>query len=320
MKIKKITAAITAVTILAGMTACGNTADEAVSETTTAEVAAVSETTTVFETTAAAEETTTVSETDTSVQETTTVSEETTTVSETIAETNTLAVTEFTYVKDNIVDIEDKIPAEWFTAAETCLKGNERYSWFENYDADNYADVKDGYPPLVSFEEYLDENGKAKAKFTSGIIGDFNANGQNEGFIVLNTPHYFTEVAGDEGGTDFLIYINDNGEAEFVTQGYCITVCGELIYDGFSHINICMGENNSSIKELVYSTDGETAKTEIDYTWSIIIDDDNDRLLKGAPVSLDEYDGYIWDNNLNGYADITVSNEEYRTAEEKCLT
>ena len=95
MNIRKITAAVMAVTILAGMTACGNTAEESVSESTTAEV-----TTTVAETTTATEETTTTAEE--TVAETTAVTEETTTA----AETTTVA--EETAIEDNSTDFSQE--------------------------------------------------------------------------------------------------------------------------------------------------------------------------------------------------------------------
>ena len=78
MNIRKITAAVIAVTILAGMTACSDTANE---------TAEVSETTTIAETTTVEEETTT-----TTAE--TTVTEETTTTSETEAETTTTVTEE----------------------------------------------------------------------------------------------------------------------------------------------------------------------------------------------------------------------------------
>ena len=80
MNIKKITAAVMAVTILAGMTACSDTANE---------TAEVSETTTIAETTTVAEETTTTAAETTVTEETTTT--ETTTASKTEAETTTAA-------------------------------------------------------------------------------------------------------------------------------------------------------------------------------------------------------------------------------------
>ena len=86
MNIKKITAAVMAVTILAGLTACGNTAEKSVSESTTAEATTVAETTTTVETTTVVEETTTTSAETTVTEETTTttVSEEESSASGTI--------------------------------------------------------------------------------------------------------------------------------------------------------------------------------------------------------------------------------------------
>ena len=99
MNIRKITAAVMAVTILAGMTACGNTADESVSEITTAEV------TTVAETTTTAEETTTVTEEPTTTTETTTVTEEPTIISESVTTSATESSFDEEQVKQEVAEI-----------------------------------------------------------------------------------------------------------------------------------------------------------------------------------------------------------------------
>ena len=310
MNIKKITAAVMAVTILAGMTACSDTANE---------TAEVSETTTIAEITTVVEETTTTAEETVAetTEETTTATEEVTIEIETETETAVEFTSEgFTYVTDNVVDTADKIPAEWLVSAEACLNGNERYERFVNYDPayeDTFPDVSDVFPPLVEFEDYLDGNGTAKAKFTNGIVGDFNGNGKNEAFVVLGTPYFYTENGGSEGGPDFLVYINENGEAQLLTQGYCIAVDGKLDYNGFSHVFLYMGDNNASNRSLVCSTDGINAKVEIEYNWSVIIDDENNRLLKNMQVYREEmeFKGYKWNDNSNCYSDITISYDEF---------
>ena len=228
----------------------------------------------------------------------------------------------FTYVTDNAVATADKIPAEWLASAETCLNGNERYERFVNYDPayeDTFPDVSDGFPPLVEFEEYLDENGTAKAKFTNGMVGDFNGNGKNEAFVVLGTPYFYTENGGGEGGPDFLVYINENGEAQLLTQGYDIRIDSELVYNGFSHFLVRMGINNASNGSFVYSADGTNAKVEIEHFLSLTIDDTNNRILKGTGFVIkedSEISGYTWDSSANCYADITISYDEYIEAEE----
>ena len=101
MNIKKITAAVMAVTILAGMTACSDTANE---------TAEVSETTTVVEdTTTTAAETTTVAEETTAAEtttasETTTITEEetTTTVTEITPSIEKAAVQEYHYLNEDV--------------------------------------------------------------------------------------------------------------------------------------------------------------------------------------------------------------------------
>ena len=80
--------------------------------------------------------------------------------------------------------------------------------------------------------------------------------------------------------------------------------------DNISYFIYCFITSDES---LVCSTDGINAKVEIEYNWSVIIDDENNRLLKNMQVYREgmEFKGYKWNDNSNCYSDITISYDEF---------
>lgn len=244
---KKIISVIIAAAMLSGLTACGNTAEEAdvtaetassetVSEETSEETS--EEHTTASETTAASSETTTAAATTSAT--TVTETETTTTAEETTAfETAAVSEEEWEYPEFTPFDEAEGTPEEkdretlgkWLEAMRSYSSSHtDRFDkWhftFYDYDEDGYYDIifnpccdtvtsSDGVYPDVPEDLYVSLS--YQMRFIYGYAGDnYCLNSNAEGYAVLNP--------GDDLKTSEVLIIGYNNNP-YDPNGYSLMIC-----------------------------------------------------------------------------------------------
>lgn len=176
----KITAALMAVAMLAGMTACGNTAEEALSETAESETIA--------------EETTTATEEETSVEEETIAEEDV--IAE---EITTLAETEMETFDDEIEYAEETTVAEEIPVFDVTTIAKPSVSDYDSYSdyMDAYEEYMESYNAYIAeYDEYIEEYfGDADEPVGEQLVFKYNEYdvlpAEDRGF---NAPEGFNEA------------------------------------------------------------------------------------------------------------------------------
>lgn len=309
----KCTAFISAV-IMTGCSAA-NTPDETSADTTSAEVTTVSEASS--ETTS--EETTTAEETTISETSAETTAEETTIAEETTVEAPSDMSIEFFDYKL----IEDypanEIPEDMQKKAVEFLKNSDYYAKSQ----ENIA----LYESDTDLAKYV-ENGGIKPLFLNGWQEDFDKDGSEEAFLLVNMPMTYNDSISTE--RSFLIFLDKDGEMTILDDMSGLYPVVLLDYGEFKHISFggygiygaddhtfLYGVSGGKAKEL-YGMRGGFVKFGCflsTYGWqgtgsTMYFDTEKQQYISitGEPVSLEEFRALDTENIT---ADFFPENEEY---------
>lgn len=120
-------------------------------------------------------------------------------------------------------------PEEMLEKAKECLITSDAYKRVYDICTNTTIDTK---------EQLFDVDGKLLMYTFDSCVGDYNYDGNMEGFVVLTLPNTHTEsdLFGDR--TYFLVYINDEGDAEIIKQTYDCAIIDILDYGDLGHVNI----------------------------------------------------------------------------------
>ncbi len=186
-------------------------------------------------------------------------------------ETNTPALSDgqvfvdFDYIRD-IKGAEDiSTYSQWIEKAVAALKNNEDYlSFNEMLKAEDLTDFEFRYGDMV-ITDYLDENGDIKPMFNAAYIDDYDNDGRDEGFFLIDIP-YNTEYSTNQWIIrSYLVYASDNNTDSEVLTDYAygtIHECSMLDYGLCKQLIFCssgtMGADAHS--EVFGVTDGKPIK------------------------------------------------------------
>lgn len=119
---------------------------------------------------------------------------------------------DFSYIEDYDGTTDIAECGEWYDMAMTALKSSEAYTTYnttlKNEDLSVIKYHESAFAPDIT--DYLDENGDIQPILSGAYIDDFDKNGQNECFLLLDIPQYIENP--DYWITrSYLYFVNANG-------------------------------------------------------------------------------------------------------------
>ncbi len=186
-------------------------------------------------------------------------------------EMNTPALSEgqmfvdFDYIKDKKGTADVSAYSLWVDKAVEAIRKHEDYLTFnEMLKAEELTDFEFRYGDMV-IADYLDQNGDIKPMFNTAYIADYDNDGRDEGFFLLDIP-YNTEYSTNQWIIrSYLVYAGDNNTDSEVLTDYAygtIHECSMLDYGLCKQLIFCssgtMGADAHS--EIFGVTDGKPMK------------------------------------------------------------
>lgn len=119
---------------------------------------------------------------------------------------------DFSYIEDYEGTTDIAECGEWYDMAMTALKSSEAYTTYNTTLKNEDLSVIKYYESAFATDitDYLDENGDIQPILSGAYIDDFDKNGQNECFLLLDIPQYI-ENPGYWITRSYLYFGNSNG-------------------------------------------------------------------------------------------------------------